>query len=76
MARERVRELADRGDEDEVEEELEPGRAPLVDVLARGGAQARRLDEARERQRPLKSGFRFSVNAVKPSLASSEAKAR
>jgi hypothetical protein len=46
VARERVRELADRGDEDEVEEELEPGRAPLVDVLARGGPQARRLDEA------------------------------
>jgi hypothetical protein len=46
VARERVRELADRGDEDEVEEELEPGGAAVVDVLAGGGAQARRLDEA------------------------------
>jgi hypothetical protein len=76
VARERRRELADGGDEDEVEEELEPGRAPVVDVLRSCGAEARRLDEARERQRPLKSGFRFSVKAVSPSFASSDANER
>jgi hypothetical protein len=38
VAGERVRELPDRRDEDEVEEELEPRRPSLVDVLARSGA--------------------------------------
>jgi hypothetical protein len=50
-----VCQLPDRCDEDEVEEELEPGRPPVVDVRARDGAEARRLEETR-RQRPLKSG--------------------
>jgi hypothetical protein len=75
VARERVRELPDRRDEDEVEEELEPGSPAVLDVLERGGAEARRLEEA-ARQRPLKSGFRFSTKASRPSFASSEAKAR
>jgi hypothetical protein len=76
VRRERVRELADRDDEDEVEEELEPRRPPVVDVVARDGAEARRLDEAGKRQRPLKSGFRFSTKARSPSFASSDANAR
>jgi hypothetical protein len=67
--------LGDRADEDEVEEELEPGRSPVLVVLPR--AQARRLEKTREpAQRPLNSGLRFSVKAVRPSSASSLAKAR
>ena len=74
---ERVRELADRCDEDQVEEELEPGRATVFFGGAAERAQARRLEQPREAcQRPLKSGLRFSVNAVRPSFASSDAKER
>jgi hypothetical protein len=72
---ERQADLGDRRDEDEVEEELEPGRPAIVVKLEQ--AQARRLEETREpAQRPLKSGLRFSVKAVRPSFASSEANAR
>jgi hypothetical protein len=67
--------LRDRADEDEVEEELEPGRAAVLVTLSR--AQPRRLQETREpAQRPLNSGLRFSVKALSPSFASSLAKAR
>jgi hypothetical protein len=75
MPRQGVCELADRRDEDEVEEELEPRRPALVDVLRRPSPEAGRLEEA-TRQRPLKSGLRFSTNAFSPSFASSDAKAR
>jgi hypothetical protein len=76
-AAERVGEPAYGGDEDEVEEELEPGRTPAVLDPAAGRAQTRRLEQPREAgQRRLKSGFRFSVKAVRPSFASSDAKAR
>jgi hypothetical protein len=69
------RDLCDRTDEDEVEKELEPGRAPILVLLPR--AESRRLEETREpAQRPLNSGFRFSVKAVRPSFASSLANAR
>ena len=69
------RDLRDRADEYEVEEELQPRRAPFLVLLPR--AESRRLEETREAaQRPLNSGFRFSVNAVSPSFASSLAKAR
>jgi hypothetical protein len=69
------RDLRDRADEDEVEKELQPRRAPPFVLLPR--AESRRLEETREpAQRPLNSGFRFSVNAVRPSFASSLAKAR
>ena len=42
-----VRELRDRDDEDEVEEELEPGRVPLVAVVVLNRAQPRRVMPAR-----------------------------
>ena len=77
-----VRQLRDCDDEDEVEEELEPGRVPLVLVVERtepraGRATARASSWKGERaQRPRNSGLRFSVNAVRPSRASSDANAR
>src|SRR4029078_6750130 len=72
---ERGRDFRDRGDKDEVEKQLEPGRTPVLLRLER--ARPRRLEETGEpAQRPLNSGLRFSVKAVRPSFASSEAKAR
>jgi hypothetical protein len=74
---ERVRQLPDGGDEHEVEEQLEPGRAAHLVHPATAGAQARRLEQPRKcGHLPLNSGLRFSVKAVRPSLASSEANAR
>jgi hypothetical protein len=68
--------LGDRDHEDEVEEKLEPRRLAVLLVLER--PQPRRLEEALEdgHYRPLNSGFRFAVKALRPSRASSEAKAR
>ena len=67
----------DGHDEDEVDEELEPGRAALaVVVLERPEARRHRELAHAAHQRPLKSGGRFSTNAFRPSVASSDARAR
>ena len=78
-----VRQLRDCDDEDEVEEELEPGRVPLVPVVLSVRSRGRvvpprghRHAKGERGQRPRNSGLRFSVNAVRPSRASSDANAR